>query len=96
MADLRRHPLNVAGDFYVADGLCMACTAPENEAPTLLTHDSNDHCYFVAQPKTTTELQQAVMAVAVGCCGAVRYAGTDDAVIRRLGELGSAELCDHS
>jgi hypothetical protein len=61
-----------------------------------MAHDASNHCYFSAQPTTPTELEQAVMAVAVGCCGAVRYAGKDHAVIRRLGELGAAEMSDHS
>src|SRR5262245_43124664 len=75
----RRYPLNATGDFYVADGVCIACTAPEHEAPELMSHDpgahAGYHCYFKRQPATPQELQRAVMAVAVGCCGAVRYGG---------------------
>lgn len=92
-----RFALNAAGDFYVADGMCMACTAPEHEAPDLMTHQpGSDHCYFRRQPETAEEVERAVMAVAVSCCGAVRYGGTDPAVIHRLRQLGSAGMCDQS
>jgi len=95
----RRYALNAAGDFYVADGLCIACTAPEHEAPELMAYDPNAlagyHCYFKRQPGTALELQRAVMAVAVGCCGSVRYGGTDPVVLERLAELHASDACDH-
>ncbi len=98
MRQQRRYPLNVAGDFYVADGMCMACTAPESEAPELMAHDPSAgggyHCYFKRQPVTPVELERATLAVAVSCCGAVRYGGSEPSVIRKLAELGSAEMCD--
>jgi hypothetical protein len=94
----RRYPLNAAGDFYVADGLCIACAAPEHEAPDLMAHDSaahvGYHCYFRRQPGTPEELRGAVIAVAVGCCSAVRYGGTDSAVLHQLQQLGEAAACD--
>jgi hypothetical protein len=94
----RRHTLNAAGDFYVADGMCIACTAPEHEAPDLMSHSpeahAGYHCHFKCQPTTPDEWQRAVMAVAVGCCGAVRYGGTDPAILRRLAELSAADMCD--
>lgn len=99
MTNLGRYPLNAAGDFYVAEGMCIACEAPEHEAPDLMAHDQAAdgvyHCYFKRQPTTPQELARAVMAVAVGCCGAVRYGGTDPAVRYRLAELDAAEACDH-
>ena len=95
----RRYPLNAVGDFYVADGMCIACTAPEHEAPDLMAHDTEAHagyhCYFKRQPSTPEELQQAIMAVVVACCGAVRYGGTDPSVLRQLAQCGSADTCDH-
>ena len=92
-----RFHLNVAGDFYVANGMCMFCEAPEHEAPELMAHEPGSrHCYFRQQPETATELAQAVMAVAVGCCGAVRYAGANPIVIHQLRQLGSAEMIDQN
>jgi hypothetical protein len=95
-----RHPLNAAGDFYVIDGCCIACEAPEREAPDLMGHDCEERpgyqCYFRRQPSTPEELERAIWAVAVGCCGSVRYGGADLAVVHRLAELGAgADACDH-
>jgi hypothetical protein len=95
----RQYPLNAAGDSYVADGLCVACTVPEHEAPDLMANDpeahAGYHCYFRRQPATVDELQRAVMAAAVGCCGAARYGGADPVVLHQLAQLGAAEACDH-
>jgi hypothetical protein len=95
----QRYPLNAAGDFYVADGMCIACTAPEHEAPDLMAHDpaalAGYHCYFKRQPQTPEELQRAIMAVAVGCCGAVRYGGSNPEILRHLAQVAPADVCDH-
>jgi hypothetical protein len=95
----RRFPLNAPGDFYVQDGMCIACTAPEHEAPDLMAHYCDDsmsyQCYFRRQPETADELERAIQAVEVGCCGAVRYGGRDPEVIRRLIN-GSTGACDHN
>jgi hypothetical protein len=100
MQQPRRYPLNAQGDFYVEFDRCIACSAPEHEAPELMANDptapSGYHCYFKRQPHTPEELQRAIMAVAVGCCGAVRYGGSDAVVIGRLAELGVPGACDHS
>src|SRR5436305_6718895 len=93
MTQKQRFPLNAPGDFYVENEMCIACTAPEHEAPELMTHDepAGHHCYFKRQPTTPEELERAIRAVHMGCCGAVRYGGTDPKVIDRLRRLGSAE-----
>ena len=97
MVHRERFPLNVAGDFSVEDGVCMACTAPSIEAPDLMIHAENGlHCYFNRQPTTPEEIEQAVLAVVVSCCGGVRYAGTDPYVLRRLAEFGDSEKCDQN
>jgi hypothetical protein len=98
MEKRRRYPLNVDGDFYVEDGMCMACTAPEHEAPELIFFDpeatAGYHCFFKRQPKTPEEIERAITAVAVGCCAGVRYAGIDPTIICRLLELGVPDTCD--
>src|SRR5207247_861312 len=98
MEKRQRYPLNVPGDFYVENGMCIACTAPEREAPELMSHDpvahAGYHCYFQRQPETAQELDLAISAVNVGCCGAVRYGGRNASVIRRLTALGILEACD--
>jgi hypothetical protein len=92
----RAHQLNALGDFYVEDGMCIACTAPEHVAPDLMSHAGQDaayHCYFKRQPETPEEFERAMRAVEVGCCGAVRYAGTDPAIIGRL-HVWPNDACD--
>jgi hypothetical protein len=92
-----RHFLNAAGDFYVENNMCVACMAPEHAAPELMGHCENDlgHCYFKRQPETAEELEKAIQAIAVSCCGAVRYGGTDKRITARLLDLGLDDSCDH-
>lgn len=70
--------------------MCIACGAPENEAPDLMAHDEDEgafgHCYFKKQPSTREELHQAVRACRVSCCGAVQYDGDDPEILRLLAE----------
>jgi hypothetical protein len=91
-ASIRRFRLNAPGDFFVEDGRCIACTAPEHEAPELMAHAEDEglnyHCYFRRQPETSEEIEHAVRAVYVSCCGAVRYGGSDPGVLARLERLG--------
>jgi hypothetical protein len=89
---LPAHPLNAAGDFYVEDGMCIACGAPESEAPNLMMHDASNHCYFKRQPQTSSETTEAVAAIRVCCCGAVRYRGHDVAIMGQL----TQEDCDYA
>jgi hypothetical protein len=90
----RRHHQNVEGPFYVANGECMSCGASEMHAPTLMSHDSHGHCFFTRQPTVPEETNEAIASTWASCCGALRYAGTDDGVLVRLAELGLAEQCD--
>jgi hypothetical protein len=94
----QRHPLNAPGDFYVLNDMCIACEAPECEAPDLVGHCGDRgtyHCYFKRQPKTTAEISDAISAVVVSCCRAVRYGGDDHSIIARVAELNRADSCDH-
>jgi len=89
-----RHPQNVDGPFYVENGQCMGCGAPEVEADGLMSHDATGHCFFVLQPSSTNEVDSAIRATWAGCCGAIRYNGDDPVILTRLAELGEASLCD--
>jgi hypothetical protein len=91
----RSHPQNADGPFYVRNGECMACGAPELEAPSMMAHDREGHCFFARQPNTAEETTAAILGTWASCCGAVRYAGRDSKVLTRLAEIGSAECCDH-
>ena len=80
-----RYPLNAEGPFYVEDGECLACMAPEYEASELMGYDSDKaHCYFKRQPNTPEELEHAINAVACSEVGALRYGGDDDYILERL------------
>jgi len=70
---------------------------PESAAPTLMAFvdlPDEKHCYFKRQPITPEETEEAISAVAVSCCGSVRYCGSDQSVIKKLSDLGCAEACD--
>ena len=86
-----RFPLNAPGDFFVEDGACMGCQAPEAAAPDLMaavdTPEHGYHCYFRRQPSTPAEVERATVAVYVSCCAGVQYGGTDPQVLGRLGRL---------
>ncbi|MBC7932490.1 MAG: ferredoxin [Rubrivivax sp.] len=95
MSDVpERTPPNVEGDFYVEKDTCLACMAPEHEAPELIGYDEKDGCYFRRQPATPEELTHAVEAVWVSCVAALRYAGSDSNVLSSLHAKNCGEQCD--
>ena len=90
-----RFPKNVEGDFYTTGtkdsngqwcGDCLACDLPESEAPDLMAQltDDNYDTYFIRQPKSQEEIEQAIGATEVCCVNAVRYAGKDKKILSRL------------
>ena len=89
-----RAPLNAEGDFYVEKDLCLACMAPEYEAPELMGYDEQTFCHFKRQPATPEELDHAIEAVCVSCIAALRYAGTDPRILERLRSKGAEAQCD--
>lgn len=91
-----RHPRNCDGPFYVANGECMACGAPESEAEGLMGHDEGGHCFFIRQPENEEETWAAIRAAAASCCGAVRYAGDNSLVLLRLRHVRSETQCDET
>lgn len=84
------------GDFYVADGECLNCGAPEVAAPNLIAHQQEEygHCYFKRQPETPEEIDQAINAIAISCVSGVRYRGRDEKIIQKLYEIGEKNQCD--
>lgn len=82
----QRYPLNAPGPFYTT-GQCLACEAPEAEAPELLAplNGGNYTTYFVRQPVTPEEVEHACKAIGVCCVMDLRYGGTDRAIIASLG-----------
>jgi len=88
MTQYTRHRFrkNVPGPFYTT-GDCLACDAPEHEAPDLLAPliGCNYDTFFVRQPSTPDEVERACRALDVCCVAALRYGGSDPNIIRRLG-----------
>jgi len=64
---------NVEGSFYTT-GECMACGAPELQAPNLLAtlEGDNSDTYFVRQPADADGIEQACRAAEVCCVNALR------------------------
>lgn len=100
----QRFPLNVEGPFYTTGhpnyeggmtGDCLACEAPEHEAPELLAAltQENFDTYFIRQPTTPHEIDVACNAMRVCCVTALRYGGCQKSVILQLGN--SPEYCDY-
>jgi hypothetical protein len=88
MTDVRT-PKNAPGPSCVMKDECISCGAPELEARGLMAYDEeHSRCFFVRQPANPDDKYRAIRAVWVSCCGAVRYEGTDPAVINRLERLG--------
>jgi hypothetical protein len=90
------HRANTDGPFYVVDGECIACGAPESEAGGLMSHDGSGHCFFKTQPKSSQQVDAAIRALWSSCCGAVRYAGKDQSILTRIAELGECSKCDEN
>lgn len=88
----QRVPENAPGDFYVEADHCMHCCLPHAEAPELMNNCDEyfRECYFRRQPETPEEVERAIQAVSVSELDCVRYGGTDQAIIRRLHEMGRA------
>ncbi len=88
-------PRNVPGPFYAAKGCCMACSMTAEAAPDLIGFDEDAmSCFFRKQPTKPDELDRAIQAVKVSCCGALRYRGSDAQVKLKLVELGASETIE--
>ncbi|HUS14557.1 MAG TPA: ferredoxin [Chloroflexia bacterium] len=92
---ITRHPRNAPGPFYVAYGECTACLAAHQTAPEMMGYDEAEgHCFVRRQPSGPHETYRALCAVWCSEVAAIRYAGNDPEVLRRLGEAGLAQQCD--
>lgn len=99
-----RFSKNVPGDFYtIAEkskdgewhGACLECGLPEEEAPDLLSPLSNGDefhdTYFIKQPSTYKEIEQAIAAMDICCVNAIRYGGSDPEILK----LANPDACDN-
>ena len=87
------HPRSAPGDFYVEVGKCLACGVPQAVAPDLVgwVDELKRHCYWIKQPETTEELDQAIKVLDSQELECHRYAGTDPAVLSRV----ATTCCDY-
>jgi hypothetical protein len=97
--DIKPHPLNVPGDFYVEDNCCTACGVPQSVAPTLfpIMDASFEHCYVSKQPSSKAELEQMLTAMQNAELACIRYRGVNAEIRARIRALpgdGSIDLCD--
>lgn len=94
----QRVPENAPGDFYVQAGLCTRCCLVHGEAPELLNDPERpfEECFFRRQPQTLEEIEQAISAICVSEMCALRYGGSDAAIIAKLRARQLASQCDHT
>jgi hypothetical protein len=92
------YPKNAPGPFYVVNEECVTCGYPHFLAPDLMSWDEAEgilgmttHCYFAKQPEQPDEIERAIKAVAGSCCGALKYAGTDPDIQKRLRKAGARQ-----
>jgi hypothetical protein len=87
------HPASAPGDFYVEDGMCLACGVPHLVAPSLIgwVEGPDSHCFWKKQPESVAELEQALAVFGAQDAGCHRYAGHDEAILRRV----PSAFCDH-
>ena len=90
------HIENVPGPFYVEDGCCMACDIPFQLAPEMFSYDKEHHCYVSKQPENKSELDRIIRTLMSSEVECIRYRGTDDKVLVRLGESGAANSVDEA
>jgi hypothetical protein len=92
------------GPFYVEKDQCITCSVPVVTAPQNITwsehtfrrgcEDCPRHCRVEKQPETQEELDSVIEAARLSCVEAIRYCGTDPAILQRFRDLGLARLCD--
>jgi hypothetical protein len=97
MAEIKPHPANVPGDYFVEDDCCMTCEVPFHFAPDLFAyyHDTPDgpHCYVKKQPESPAEQDRMFEAIRHAEAGCIMYRGRDRAIQERLVEAGEGPIC---
>ena len=85
----------VKGPFYVRKGACIICDLPPQTTPRCIKMkeakcNTEKYCHVYKQPETVEELDLMIEAAENSCVSAIRYCGTDPAILARL----SPDLCD--
>eukprot|EP00112_Aurelia_sp_Birch-Aquarium-sp1_P011799 Seg24814.1 transcript_id=Seg24814.1/GoldUCD/mRNA.D3Y31 product="hypothetical protein" protein_id=Seg24814.1/GoldUCD/D3Y31 len=89
----------VEGAFYVAKGECILCDLPSYLAPLCIktklgSCTDEQYCHIYKQPETSEELDTVIEAMEGSCVQAIRYCGTDIAILKKLISHDLAHLCD--
>ena len=92
--EIRPHPKNVSGPFYVEYGCCTSCDVPIQEAPSHFAYDTDNHCFVCRQPQTDAETSDMIGTAWMAEFQCIRYRGNDLDVLRRLAELDLRVICD--
>ncbi|HEY0013368.1 MAG TPA: hypothetical protein VGB79_11025 [Allosphingosinicella sp.] len=81
------------GPFYIKADCCTQCGVPHEEAPKLFGW-GDDGCVLLRQPEGETETDGMIGAIWASEMNCIRYAGRDEAILKRLGEAGLADYAD--
>jgi hypothetical protein len=79
--------------FHVVPDCCLLCGIPESIAPELF-ETGKDHCTVKRQPITEVEVDKVVRAMWSSEVDCIRYSGTDEVILTRLGQAGLSAQAD--
>jgi hypothetical protein len=89
------HPKSAPGDFFVINDQCLSCGFAHVVAHDLIGWNDDpagiSHCIWKKQPETPAELEQAFAAIEGTEAQCYRYAGSDQAIIDKIGEQFCAD-----
>lgn len=80
--------------IYVDSDCCVCCDVPIQLGKGLFEYDAQTRCRPCRQPQTPDEINAAIIVLWNQDVGCIRYGGHDLDLLRRLGELGLADVCD--
>jgi hypothetical protein len=86
-------PEGAPKQFYVEPDCCLLCGVPESIAPELFATGEN-HCALKRQPTTDIEVDKVIRAMWSSEVDCIRYSGTDETILRRLGQAGMSDQAD--
>lgn len=79
--------------FYIEAGCCLLCGVPEQIAPEIF-RTGGEHCHLLRQPCSSSEVDKTIEAMWSSEVDCIRYGGSDDAILKRIGEAGMALQAD--
>ncbi|WP_197707321.1 ferredoxin [Sphingobium sp. LB126] len=86
-------PGSAGKSFYVEPDCCLLCGVPESIAPELF-ETGEQYCTVKRQPANAAEIDKMVRAMWSSEVGCIRYSGTDELILKRLGKAGMSGYAD--